>query len=109
MSLTAILQVSVKANLPHIRADLIGSITCVAAGLSATCATPVLGLCRQLIEADHHPGTPLHVYRGGTLALLVHSIGDGAELEINGDGTGFRRLRQPDAVSPMRKPGGGRQ
>jgi hypothetical protein len=61
------------------------------------------------IEPEIYPGRPLHVYRGDTLALLVHSIGDAAQLEINGDGTGFRRLRKPDAASPMRKSGGGRQ
>jgi hypothetical protein len=35
------------------------------------------------------------------LCLLVRSIGEAAELEINGDGTGFRRRRQPDAAPPI--------
>jgi hypothetical protein len=105
MSLAAILRASVETELRPIRADLIGSTTCRAAGISATSAAPVLIICRRLIEAGHHPGTHLHAYRGDTVALVVHSIGEAAQLEINGDGTGFRRRRKPDAASPMRKSG----
>ena len=36
------------------------------------------------------------------LCLVVRSIGQAAALEINGDGTGFRPRRQPDAAPPMR-------
>jgi len=33
--------------------------------------------------------------------LIVRSIGEAAALEINGEGTGFRPRRQPDAGSPV--------
>jgi len=81
-----------------VRAELIASHQCSASGIAAHGYTPVLGLCRKLIDSGINPATALHVYRGDTLCLIVRSIGAGARLEISGDGTGFRRLRQPDAA-----------
>jgi hypothetical protein len=49
-----------------IRADLIGADTAVAAGITATGHAPLLTLCRRLVEAGHHPSTPLEAYRGPT-------------------------------------------
>jgi hypothetical protein len=86
-----------------IRADLIGSTTCSAVGIIANSPTPVQALCRRLVAAGHDPATPMHVYRGATLALTVRSIGEAAGLEIGGDGTSFRPRRKPDAASPVRK------
>jgi hypothetical protein len=65
---------------PLIRAELIGSDTCIALGIRATGDSPILKLCRLLIKAGHDPDSPLHVYRGATLALTVSSIGEGAAL-----------------------------
>jgi hypothetical protein len=84
-----------------IRAELSGSDRCAALGLAVRANAPVLMLCRLLVEAGHDPALPLHAYRGEMLCLLVRSIGEAAELEINGDGTGFRRRRQPDAAPPI--------
>lgn len=92
-----------------IRVDLIGSNQCNALSIVAHGYTPVLGLCRRLIDTGINPATALHVYRGDTLCLIVRSVGQGARLEINGDGTGFRPRRQPDAASPMRLNGRGQQ
>jgi hypothetical protein len=78
-------------------ATLTGADTASAAGIVARSTTPIIALCRKLIEAGYDPTTPMHVMRGETLALTVRSIGEGAALEINGDGTGFRARRQPDA------------
>jgi hypothetical protein len=72
-----------------LRAELSGSTICTAAGQVAIGHTPVLALCRQLIEAGRDPATPLKVYRGNTLALRIRSIGEAAVLEINTKGTGF--------------------
>jgi len=88
-----------------LRADLIGSNTCSANGITAHGAAPVLILCRQLLAAGLDPDQALHVFRGATLALRVRSIGEAAGLEIGGDGTSFRPRREPDAAPPMRKSG----
>jgi len=77
-----------------IRAELVGSQMARAEGITVTSSSPVLALCRQLVEAGHDPSTPLHAYRGDVLALRVKSIGLGARLEINGNGTGFRLSTQ---------------
>jgi hypothetical protein len=61
----------------------------------------VLELCRRLLAAGYDPATLLLAYRGDMLCLIVRSIGEAAGLEINGDGTGFRRCRKPDAASPI--------
>jgi hypothetical protein len=70
-----------------IRAELAGSDTCRAEGITAHSSSPVLALCRKLIEAGHDPARPLHAYRGETLCLVIRSIGEGARLEVNGEGT----------------------
>jgi hypothetical protein len=92
---------------PVIRGELTGSNLCKAVGFTATSAAPVLALCRTVLAAGFDPGQPLEVYRGATLALRVRSIGEAAELELNGDATGFRRRRQPDAAPPIRGNGAG--
>jgi hypothetical protein len=80
-----------------IRADLAGSDTCIALGLAINSSSPVLALCRALIEAGHDPATPLEAYRGDVLCLRVGSIGEGARLEVNAKGNGFiaRRAVRP--------------
>src|SRR6516225_4860375 len=72
-----------------IRAELTGSDGCSALGLAINSSSPVLALCRALIEAGHDPATPLEVYRGTTLCLRVRSIGGAAAVEVNARGTGF--------------------
>ena len=86
-------------------ATLTGSDTACAEGISITGASPVLALCRKLIVYGFDPAIPIHVFRGDTLALTVRSIGEGARLEIRGDGVGFRRLPKLGAGPPMRRPG----
>jgi hypothetical protein len=90
-----------------IRADLRDDDTCVAAGVTVTAPSPVLLLCRKLLDAGHDPTTPLHAYRGNTLALIVRSIGEGARLRVATHGRGFERLLECTAASPMRQNDGG--
>ena len=71
-----------------IRADLIGSDTCIALGLAINSSSPVLALCRALVESGHDTAIALDAYRG-VLCLRVRSIGDAAALEVNARGTGF--------------------
>lgn len=96
---------SSNAPLPNtqpIRAELCGGDQCTAAGICAQSSSPVLALCRALIEAGHDPGARLECYRGDTFCIVVRSIGEGAGLEINAYGTGFRPCRVADAAPPMR-------
>jgi hypothetical protein len=90
-----------------IRAELAHASHATALSIVARSNSPVLLLCRKLLEAGHDPATSLEVWRGTTLCLRVRCIAAGAALEINGEGTGFRPAREPDAGSPVRQNGGG--
>ena len=81
-------------NTQAIRAELIGSVCCSALGTTARGTTPALVLCRLLIQAGHDPATPLEAWRGTTLCLRVHSIGEGAQLTIEDDRRGKPTLRR---------------
>src|SRR5215469_15190759 len=72
------------------RAELIGS-ACSALGITARGTTPVLALCRLLVEAGHDPATPLEAWRGSTLCLRIRRIGEAAQLEPSPRGVGFVR------------------
>jgi hypothetical protein len=72
-----------------IRAELASDDRATACGIVARSSSPVLRLCRLLVEAGHHPGLPLEAWRNGVLCLRVRSIGEAAGLEINAHGTGF--------------------
>jgi hypothetical protein len=65
-----------------IRARLVGSNTCSAAGKTAIGPAPVLALCRQLVAAGLDGNLALEVYRGDTLALFVRSIGKATTLTV---------------------------
>jgi len=83
-----------------IRAQLAGDI-CTALGITTKSDSPVLALCRKMVDVGHDPATPLEVYRGETLALQVKSIGLGARMQVNGNtrlvfaGEGKRRIGPP--------------
>jgi hypothetical protein len=98
------------AAIPALRAQLTGNDLCSAPGVTVQSASPVLGLCRKLIEAGHDPATPLHAYRGSMLALKVLSIGEGAKLSVEDNHLGrptFRRWRDrpgsDGASAPVRE------
>jgi hypothetical protein len=73
-----------------IRAEIIGSDTCIAEGITVRASTPVLGMCRKLIEAGYPTTSPLHAYRGDVLCLKIRSIGEGAKLTVAEDNRGIR-------------------
>jgi hypothetical protein len=72
-----------------IRADLIGSDTAVALGLIINSSSPVLALCRALVEAGHDPAIPLEAYRGNVLCLRVRSIGEASNSTATGPALGM--------------------
>lgn len=77
-----------------IRATLLGDNVCEAEDQTARGPTPVLALCRKLVEARFDPGRPLHAYRGEVLCLIVRSIGKGAGLTVDEhNGTRFAKWK----------------
>jgi hypothetical protein len=87
-----------------IRAQLLGDI-CTALGITAKSDSPILRLCRKLVDAGHDPSTPLEAYRGDLLALRVKSIGQGAHLKVDVAPTGrpfFKRDKSRVIASPIR-------
>ena len=84
-----------------IHAQLVGDNSAIALGITAISFSPILAICRKLVDTGHDPATPLEVYRGDKLFLRVRSIGEA----VNGEGTGFRPRRQPDAAPPIAKSG----
>jgi hypothetical protein len=72
-----------------IQAKLTGDAICTAEGHTVKAGTPVIVLCRALVEAGYDPASRMEVWRGDTLALKVRSIGEAARLCIAGKGNGF--------------------
>ena len=61
-------------------------------GMTVRSPSPILALCRQLVESSTYASsTPLDAYRGDMLCLRVRSIGEAAKLEI--DDISFCRIR----------------
>jgi hypothetical protein len=95
-----------KANL-IVRAELTGDDTASALGITVKSGSPILALCRKLVEAGHDPNTPLEAFRNGTLALRVKSIGLGAHLKMGSTGSGtpiFAYAGNGDIAPPIRFP-----
>ena len=72
-----------------VRAELTGDDTCSALGITVQSTSPVLALCRKLVDAGHDPATPLDVYRADVRALKIRSIGEGVKLRVSPHGIGF--------------------
>ena len=89
-------------DIATVRGDFIGSDQCRAEGHTVRGSSPVLALCRKLVEAGFDPTCSLCVYRGDTPCLTVRSIGEAARLLINSKGTGFIRCRRAVRIAPSR-------
>jgi hypothetical protein len=90
-----------------IRAELSSDTYATALDITVRSPSPVLALCRKLVESSTYGSSiPLDAYRGATLCLRVRSIGEGARLAINSKGTGFYSLEDSPAVrtSPLVSP-----
>jgi hypothetical protein len=88
-------------------AELIGSDTCSAGGVTVQGSAPVLVMCRQLLAQGLSLDAALAVYRGATLALRVHAFGEAAKLEVKSHGTDFRAppCKAPDPAHAFPGPG----
>jgi hypothetical protein len=84
-----------------ITAVITGCNNCTALGISAQSNSPILLLCRKLLDAGHDPTTPLEAYRGDMLCLAVVAIGRAANLEIHGTGTHFVRRSERRIGPPI--------
>jgi hypothetical protein len=87
-----------------ISATLSGSDTAFAEGMTVRSRTPAIVLCRALVGAGYDPTTPMHVFRGETLALTVRSIGEAARLRVGSHGVGFERDPECGPRPPVRFP-----
>lgn len=83
-----------------IRAEIVGDECASAFGYTVRSPSPVLALCRDLVEGGAFPHEPLEAWRGGILCLRIRSIGEAAGLEVSPHGVGFRKR-------PLREGGGG--
>lgn len=88
------------SNMLH--AELVRSDRAIACGIVARGPSPLLRLCRLLIDAGHDPDTPLAAWRDGTLCLRVRSIGLAARLRVGPHGVGFECLQECTAAPPVR-------
>ena len=84
-----------------IRAELACDDHATACGIAARGSSPVLKLCRLLVEVGHDPSTPLEAWRDGVLCLRVRSIGEAAGLRVNNKGTAFVRSAAVPTATPI--------
>jgi hypothetical protein len=92
-----------SSQIQAVRAELVGDSTCSAAGITTHGQAPILALCRELLALGLDPDRAMEVYRRGSLALKVRSIGEGAKLEVNSKGTDFVPFRAVRTASPVRQ------
>lgn len=86
-----------------VRAELSGSDTCTALGITVKTPAPVLELSKALIKCGIDPATPLDAYRGKILCLKVRSIGEAARLRTATHGVGFEPLPECTSAPPIAK------
>ena len=79
-------------------AAITGSDTAVALGITVRSSSPLLCLCRGLLDAGADPNQPLHAFRGDVLTLTIRTLADGARLEVKQHGTGFTARRERRAA-----------
>jgi hypothetical protein len=88
-------------TIPTIHAELAWTDTATALGIVARGPSPVLVLCRKLVDAGQDLATRLEAWRGGVLCLRVRSIGEAAQIEVGSKGIGF--VPAVRAASPIRQ------
>jgi len=84
-----------------IRAELAWDDNAIACGIVTRSSSPVIKLCRLLVDAGHDPGLPLEAWRNGVLCLRVRSIGEAAGLRVNNKGTAFVRSAPVPTAPPI--------
>ena len=84
-----------------IRAELAWDDHATACGIVARGSSPILKLCRLLVDAGYDQSAPLEAWRNGVLCLRVHSIGEGAGLRVAAHGVGFERISECTAATSI--------
>jgi len=84
-----------------LRVELHDSDVAEAFGYRVTSSSPVLSLCRDLLDDGCGEHEPLECWRGDMRCLSIRSIGEAARLHIGGDGIGFRPIPEPVRGSPI--------
>jgi hypothetical protein len=81
-----------------IRAELAWDDHATACGIVARGSSPILKLCRLLVDAGHDPTTPLEAWRNGIPCLRVRTIGEATGLRVAAHGVGFERIPECTAA-----------
>jgi hypothetical protein len=76
------LETEAQVELKPVKVYLVGMREAEADGFCASGDTPILSLCRRLIDAGYDPQCPVHVHRGDALAMTISSLGYGARLRV---------------------------
>jgi hypothetical protein len=84
-----------------IHAQLSSDTIARSCGIEIKSPSPVLALCRRLLDEGCQSSAPLEAYRSDVLCLHVRSIGEAAALKVGGEGIGFRPANQPDTAPPI--------
>ena len=93
-----------------IMAQLRGSRTASAEGITVESYTPAFELCRKLIEAGMDPKKPIVFFRNGEIALKVKSLEWGAEHTVEDDRRGkpvFKKIRSERLRTTSKQPSSG--
>jgi hypothetical protein len=93
-----------NAIIAQLSSDTIASVA--GSTIAVHIGSPVLALCRKLVEAGYPSSAEVECYRGETLSLRVRSIGEAAGLYVAATTTGrpvFRREHNRAPASPMHR------
>ena len=82
-----------------IKAQISSDTLAEAEGIEIHTGSPVLSLCRRLLDAGYASSTPLEAYRGDVLCLSIRSIGEAAGLRVV-DGR-LQPAPEPGLAPPM--------
>ncbi|MGC1359409.1 MAG: hypothetical protein WA851_27150 [Xanthobacteraceae bacterium] len=84
-----------------IHAEIVGSDTVIVGDMVVVCAAPIITICRELVARGADPAIAMLAFRSNQLAVKVRAIGEAAQLEINGKGSGFKHRATVGRASPI--------
>ena len=84
----------------ELSSDTIASVSS-ASSLAVHIGSPVIALCRKLVEAGYPSSAEIECYRGETLSLHVRSIGEAAKLYVAATGRPVFRREASRVRAPL--------